>query len=61
MRYSECQEWVQDVIDSYERLLSEILELSTLEEVKRRIKEFRGEEEGDEAVPSGRSLQVDTR
>ena len=44
MEYRECQEWVQWTIEIYERLLDEILQSKSLEEVKRKIKEFRSEE-----------------
>jgi len=45
MEYRECQEWVMDVSNAYERLLDEILKLESIEEIRKRIKEFRGEEE----------------
>mgnify|MGYP000430345987 CR=1 FL=1 len=44
MEYRECQEWVQWTIETYERLLDDILQSKSLEEVKRKIKEFRSEE-----------------
>ena len=45
MEYRECQEWVMDVSNAYERLLDEILKLESIEEIRKKIKEFRGEEE----------------
>jgi len=45
MKYRECQEWIMDVSNAYERLLDEILKLESVEEIRERIKEFRGEEE----------------
>lgn len=53
MEYRECQNWVEAVVEAYECLLDEILELKSVEEIRRKIREFRGESKKEELSCSG--------
>ena len=45
MKYRECQGWVEEVVEAYEQLLDEIMKLKSVEEIRKKIREFRGEPE----------------
>ena len=53
MKYRECQDWVKEVIETYECLMDEILKLKSVEEIKRKIREFRGELKEKDLTRSG--------
>jgi len=53
MKYRECQDWVKEVIETYKCLMDEILKLKSVEEIKRKIGEFRGELKEEDLTCSG--------
>jgi len=53
MKYKECQDWVEEVVEAYEHLLDEIMKLKSVEEIRKKIREFRGEPEERDLPHSG--------